>query len=171
MRGVVVSQNHPSLPQKHPSFAATAADITMGSDHQIAVRERGEVPGVSGRGKDRGKPRPATRPRGHAEEALRASEERYGSVIAALAEGIVFMDADGQLQASNVSAERILGLTAEQIGGRATLDSPPRPRHPGGAPPPGATPPPPRPLSARPPRPPLPNWGPQPHRAVSRGFI
>jgi len=139
MRGVVVSQNHPSLPQKHPSFAATAADITMGSDHQIAVRERGEVPGVSGRGKDRGKPRPATRPRGHAEEALRASEERYGSVIAALAEGIVFMDADGQLQASNVSAERILGLTAEQIGGRTTFDPRWRPIHEDGSPFPGDT--------------------------------
>src|SRR2546427_12220543 len=113
----------------------------MGSDHQIAVRERGEVPGVSGRGKDRGKPRPATRPRGHAEEALRASEERYGSVIAALAEGIVFMDADGQLQASNVSAERILGLTGEQSGRGGGLQPPPAPPPPGGAArPPGAPP-------------------------------
>ena len=67
-------------------------------------------------GKDRRKPRSLARPHGHAKEALRASEERYGSVVAALAEGIVFMDADGRLQASNASAERILGLTAEQIG-------------------------------------------------------
>src|SRR2546427_7831786 len=144
MRGVVVSQNHPSLPQKHPSFAATAADITMGSDHQIAVRERGEVPGVSGRGKDRGKPRPATRPRGHAEEALRASEERYGSVLARLADGIVFMDADGQLQASNVSAERILGLTGEQSGRGAPPPPPPPPPPPDAPPPPRRPPPPPR---------------------------
>ena len=64
-------------------------------------------------GKDRRKPRSRARPHGHAKEALRASEERYGSVVAALAEGIVFMDADGRLQASNASAERILGLTAE----------------------------------------------------------
>src|SRR2546426_4901626 len=164
MRGVVVSQNHPSLPQKHPSFAATAADITMGSDHQIAVRERGEVPGVSGRGKDRGKPRPATRPRGHAEEALRASEERYGSVIAALAEGIVFMDADGQLQASNVSAERILGLTAEQIGGGGPLHPPPRPPHQDGPPLPRGTPPPPAPPRPGPPRSPQILGGPPPRR-------
>ena len=77
---------------------------------------------MSGRGKDRHKPRSAARPRGHAEEALRASEERYGSVVAALAEGIVFMDADGRLRASNASAERVLGLTAEQIGGRTTFE-------------------------------------------------
>src|SRR2546422_2758849 len=72
----------------------------------------------------------------------RASEERYGSVVAALAEGIVFMDADGRLRASNASAERILGLTAEQIGGRAPLPPPRRGAHPGGPPLPGGAPPP-----------------------------
>jgi len=94
---------------------------------------------VSGRGKDRRKPRSAARPRGHAEEALRASEERYGSVVGALAEGIVFMDADGRLQASNVSAERILGLTAEQIAGRTSFDPRWRAVHENGSPFPGDT--------------------------------
>jgi len=94
---------------------------------------------VSGRGKDRRTPRSAARPRGHAEEALRASEQRYGSVVAALAEGIVFMDADGQLRASNASAERILGLTAEQIGGRTTFDPRWRAIHEDGSPFPGDT--------------------------------
>src|SRR3989449_7795163 len=84
----------------------------------------------------------------------RASEERYGSVVAALAEGIVFMDADGQLQASNVSAERILGLTAEQIGGGGPLPSPPRPPPPGRPPLPRGTPPPPASPPPRAPRPP-----------------
>ena len=94
---------------------------------------------MSGRGKDRRKPRPAVRPPPHAEEALRASEERYGSVVAALAEGIVFMDADGRLRASNASAERILGLTAEQIGGRTTFDPRWRAVHEDGSPFPGDT--------------------------------
>jgi len=90
-------------------------------------------------GKDRRKPRSLARPHGHAKEALRASEERYGSVVAALAEGIVFMDADGRLQASNASAERILGLTAEQIGGRTTFDPRWRAVHEDGSPFPGDT--------------------------------
>ena len=94
---------------------------------------------MSGRGKDRRKPSAATGPRGHAEEALRASEERYGSVVAALAEGIVFMDADGLLSASNASAERILGLTAEQIGGRTSFDPRWRAIHEDGSPFPGDT--------------------------------
>src|SRR5436309_14467265 len=96
---------------------------------------------MSGRGKDRRTPRSPARPHGHAKEALRASEERYGSVVAALAEGIVFMDADGRLQASNAGAERILGLTAEQIGGRSTLESRWGTAHEDGAPLPGDTPP------------------------------
>ena len=94
---------------------------------------------MSSPGKDRRKPRSAARSPGHAEEALRASEERYGSVVAALAEGIVFMDADGWLRASNASAERILGLTAEQIGGRTTFDPRWRAIHEDGSPFPGDT--------------------------------
>jgi two-component system cell cycle sensor histidine kinase/response regulator CckA len=94
---------------------------------------------VSGRGKDRRTPRSAARTRGHAEEALQASDETYGSVVAALAEGVVFMDADGGLRASNASAERILGLTAEQIGGRTTFDPRWRAIHEDGSPFPGDT--------------------------------
>jgi len=70
---------------------------------------------------------------------LWASEETYRSVVAALAEGIVFMDADGALRASNASAERILGLTAEQIGGRTTFDPRWRAIHEDGSPFPGDT--------------------------------
>ncbi len=83
--------------------------------------------------------RPGKDRRKHAEEALWASEETYGSVVAALAEGIVFMDADGGLRASNASAERILGLTAEQIGGRTTFDPRWRAMHEDGSPFPGDT--------------------------------
>jgi PAS domain S-box-containing protein len=56
-----------------------------------------------------------------------------------LAEGIVFMNADGALAASNSSAERILGLTAEQIAGRTTFDPRWRAVHEDGSPFPGET--------------------------------
>ena len=98
---------------------------------------------MSGQGENRRKRRSATGARSGtrrgAEDALGASEERYGSVVAALAEGIVFMDADGGLQASNVSAERILGLTAEQIAGRTTFDPRWQAIHENGSPFPGDT--------------------------------
>jgi len=98
---------------------------------------------VSGQGENRRKRRSATGARSGtrrgAEDALGASEERYGSVVAALAEGIVFMDADGGLQASNVSAERILGLTGEQIAGRTTFDPRWQAIHENGSPFPGET--------------------------------
>jgi PAS domain S-box-containing protein len=56
------------------------------------------------------------------EEALRESEERYRTVIAAMQEGVVLLGADGRIRACNASAERILGLSAEEIMGRTTLD-------------------------------------------------
>jgi two-component system sensor histidine kinase/response regulator len=56
------------------------------------------------------------------EAALRESEERYRSVIAAMQEGVVLLGADGCIRACNASAERILGHSAEQIMGRTALD-------------------------------------------------
>ena len=52
------------------------------------------------------------------EEGLRDSEERYRSVILALDEGIILVDAEGKLIAANVSAERILARPADKLVGR-----------------------------------------------------
>ena len=60
--------------------------------------------------------------RKRAEEALRVSEERYRSVIAAMQDGILLLDADGSIRACNASAERILGISADQLMGRTPLD-------------------------------------------------
>jgi PAS domain S-box-containing protein len=56
------------------------------------------------------------------EMALRQSEERYRSVIAAMQDGIVLLDADGSIRSCNDAAERILGLSAEQMMGRTPHD-------------------------------------------------
>jgi len=61
--------------------------------------------------------------------ALRESEERYRSVVTAMHEGIVLQTADGKICACNASAERILGLTSEQMIGRTSLDPSWRPIH------------------------------------------
>jgi putative two-component system response regulator len=58
------------------------------------------------------------------EEALRASERRYHSVVEALVEGVVMRDADGRVVASNKSAERILGLKSDELH-RTTQKQPP----------------------------------------------
>jgi PAS domain S-box-containing protein len=77
--------------------------------------------------------------RKRAEEALRQREEHYRSVIAALREGIIVLDAHGRISASNVSAERILGLSAEEIRQRTPLDPRWRVIHEDGSPFPGET--------------------------------
>ncbi|WP_066426698.1 diguanylate cyclase domain-containing protein [Anabaena sp. 4-3] len=71
------------------------------------------------------------------EEALRESEARYRSVITTMAEGIVLQQADGQIITCNQSAERIMGLTPDQMMGRALIDSRWRAIHEDGSPFPG----------------------------------
>jgi diguanylate cyclase (GGDEF)-like protein/PAS domain S-box-containing protein len=56
------------------------------------------------------------------EHSLRVSEARYAAVIAALAEGVISQSADGSIVTCNASAEKILGLTAEQMMGRTSID-------------------------------------------------
>jgi PAS domain S-box-containing protein len=54
--------------------------------------------------------------------ALEESEERYRSVVTAMAEGIVLQDANGVIHTCNASAKRILGLSRKQMMGRTSLD-------------------------------------------------
>jgi PAS domain S-box-containing protein len=57
------------------------------------------------------------------ERLLLKSEERYRSVVAAMAEGVVVHDADGKVVTCNPMAVRILGLRSEdELLGRVTLD-------------------------------------------------
>lgn len=60
--------------------------------------------------------------RKEAEAALRASEERYRSVVAAMQEGIVLQNAEGNIIACNASAEKILGLTVDEMLNRTSDD-------------------------------------------------
>ncbi|MGI0488606.1 PAS domain S-box protein [Pantanalinema rosaneae CENA516] len=56
------------------------------------------------------------------EQLLRESEERYRSVVTAMTEGVVLQQATGEITAWNQSAERILGLTAEQLLGQTSME-------------------------------------------------
>jgi PAS domain S-box-containing protein len=75
--------------------------------------------------------------RQRSEEALQESEERYRSIVAAMEEGIVLQDASGAIRACNASAERILGLTVDQMMGRTSVDPRWRAVHEDGSPFPG----------------------------------
>ena len=55
-----------------------------------------------------------------AEAALSESERRYQSVIEALSEGVLMQDREGRILAFNSSAEQILGLTEDELGGANT---------------------------------------------------
>jgi diguanylate cyclase (GGDEF)-like protein/PAS domain S-box-containing protein len=57
-----------------------------------------------------------------AERLLAESEEQYRLLITAMAEGVTLQDENSAIIAHNKSAERILGLTADQLNGRTSLD-------------------------------------------------
>ena len=73
------------------------------------------------------------------QETLEEQTERYHSVIAAMTEGVVVQLADGSIVECNESAERILGLTRDQMMGRTSTDSRWYAIHEDGSPFPGET--------------------------------
>jgi len=60
--------------------------------------------------------------RKHVEGELRESEERHRTLFETMAQGAVYLDADGKVISVNPAAEMILGLSAEQVLGRTNLD-------------------------------------------------
>ena len=64
-----------------------------------------------------------------AEEALRASEERYRAIIDTAVDGIIGIAADGTLADFNRAAERIFGYSAAEVVGRNVRMLMPEPDH------------------------------------------
>lgn len=54
--------------------------------------------------------------------ALAREDERYRMMVGALVEGVVIQDAHGAILSCNASAERVLGLSREQMLGRKSID-------------------------------------------------
>ena len=57
-----------------------------------------------------------------AERDLLESETRHRDLFERMPQGVVYQDAEGRITAANVSAERILGLTLDQMRGRTSMD-------------------------------------------------
>lgn len=57
-----------------------------------------------------------------AEEALRESERKFRNLFDTMAQGVVYQDATGQITDANPAAERILGLTRDQLLGKTSFD-------------------------------------------------
>jgi PAS domain S-box-containing protein len=78
-----------------------------------------------------------------AEDALRAAvlegETRYRSVFESMSEGVVVQSQGGAIVSCNPAAERILGLTRDQLEGRTSIDPRWRAVHADGSPYPGET--------------------------------
>ncbi|HET7479649.1 MAG TPA: PAS domain S-box protein, partial [Rubrobacteraceae bacterium] len=60
--------------------------------------------------------------RKEAEVALRISEEKYRTLFETMTQGVVYQDAGGRIISANSAAERILGMTLEQMQGKTSTD-------------------------------------------------
>ncbi|MBI4786926.1 MAG: GAF domain-containing protein [Chloroflexi bacterium] len=60
--------------------------------------------------------------RKRAEEKLRESEARFRTLFETMSQGVVHQDAEGKIIAANPAAERILGVTLDQMQGRTSFD-------------------------------------------------
>jgi PAS domain S-box-containing protein len=56
------------------------------------------------------------------EEDLRESEERYRALFETMAQGVVYQDVAGRIINANPAAEKILGLSLDQMQGRTSVD-------------------------------------------------
>ncbi len=55
-------------------------------------------------------------------EALRKQEEQYRTLFFTMAQGVVYQDAEGCVVSANPAAEKILGLSLDQMRGRTSVD-------------------------------------------------
>jgi PAS domain S-box-containing protein len=58
------------------------------------------------------------------EAVLRGSEERYRAVVEGLGEGVFVQEASGNIVEANAAAQRILGVTREELVGRHMAEAP-----------------------------------------------
>ncbi len=59
-----------------------------------------------------------------AQDALRESEERHRSLVAALAEGVILVDRSSRILTANASAERLVGCRPGELTGRSLVRDP-----------------------------------------------
>lgn len=58
----------------------------------------------------------------NAEMALKESEERYHYLFDTIGQGIVYQDSTGKITSANIAAQKILGLSLDQMRGRKSTD-------------------------------------------------
>jgi two-component system sensor histidine kinase/response regulator len=119
----------PSIPNPAGSGTVRLVVIPIGYDQQVGVLVAGSQQTGFPSEEDRlllsvgANQAAAVFQQQRAATALRESEEHHRSIIAALQEGVVVRDNDSRLIVCNASAERILGLSAQELEERrSSLD-------------------------------------------------
>jgi len=109
------------------SGIATGTGLRLQSDHRIATGQLRQVEAFIGVAETTERRLlhiiiQDITDRVRAERQLRESEARFRAVIAGMREGVVLHDDTGAIRVHNPSAERILGLSADQLSGLVPVD-------------------------------------------------
>ncbi len=82
---------------------------------RVLKDERGRVTGALSSGRDITEQKRAA-------DTLKESEEKFRSLFQSMPQGVVYQDADGRILTANPAAERLLGLSLDQMQGRTSVD-------------------------------------------------
>lgn len=96
-------------------YHASNGDIYCFESRVWPVMQKGKVVSLTVRSTD-------ITERKKAEEALKWSEEKHRTLFETMAQGVVYQDAEGKIISANPAAERILGMTIDQMMGRRSVD-------------------------------------------------
>jgi PAS domain S-box-containing protein len=112
----------PSSKVKSAGRKSAATPKTPPKSHAVGKKRRGKTAAATHLRSARQALRRDITERKRAEAALRESEEKYRILFQTMAQGVVYQSADGKIISVNPAAERILGLTLDQIQGRTSID-------------------------------------------------
>jgi PAS domain S-box-containing protein/putative nucleotidyltransferase with HDIG domain len=101
---------------ENPVLTKRGQERLVAWHNSVLTDESGRIIGIVSSGTD-------ITERKRAEESLRESEEKHRTLFERMAQGVVYQAADGRITSANPAAERILGLTLDQMQGRTSTDS------------------------------------------------
>jgi len=112
---LVMESDRPKIGYEEPQSTNDGQTIWLRSSKVPLHDVKGKVIGLIGIYED-------ITERKLAEEALKESEKKYRTLFTTMEQGVVYQDSEGNIISANQAAERILGLSLDQMLGRTSMN-------------------------------------------------
>ncbi len=111
----VMESRRPKINLIEPQTTPTGATIWLSTSKVPLQKPDGEVIGVLGVYED-------ITERKRAADTLQESEEKFPTLFQTMPQGVLYQAVDGRILSANPAAERLLGLSLDQLLGRTSVD-------------------------------------------------